>query len=166
MIARRGALVAGAAQILLVTACSPRARPQATASSSAAPDANVEADAAAAPLPPEIEALVVSGISDGLRERARGVLVLPSAPAAPSSELVLLERASEDTCVRVGFSAGAPVTPDLQDGRGRSLSASAPRREGALGDGGPVCLRRGDTLRLRVEGAAGTRVSWVLWSAP
>jgi len=80
------------------------------------------------------------------------------------TELVRAEQ--HDTCVRVAFQAAAPVVAKLIDGtNGAVATTGASAVEGVLGEKGPVCIRKGDTLSGMVEGDAGA-VRWVAWGTP
>jgi hypothetical protein len=87
-----------------------------------------------------------------------------------AGERVELVRAGNDTCVRVAFEASAPVTARLQDADGGLLAqTSSAATEGALGDRGPVCVRKGDAVSASADGvdpgAATRRVRWIAWAS-
>jgi len=74
-----------------------------------------------------------------------------------------------DACVRVAFEASSPVVARLLDSEGGVLASSdVPAAEGVLGQRGPVCVRRGDTVNAEAGGAdaAVATVRWVAWEAP
>jgi hypothetical protein len=78
----------------------------------------------------------------------------------------LLRSAAVDTCVRVAFEGPGPVLARLTDSTGATLAETrAPAVTGALGDRGPVCVRKGDSISAGADGAAG-RVRWIVWSSP
>lgn len=70
-----------------------------------------------------------------------------------------------DLCVRVAFEASDPVVATLTEPSGRTLATSAEGSGGLLGPEGPVCVRKGKTIRAYATGAAATRVRWVVWTA-
>jgi hypothetical protein len=84
-----------------------------------------------------------------------------------AGESVELVRAlGHDVCVRVAFQSAAPVTARLLDGDGGILAETqTPAADGALGDRGPVCVRKGETVSAAVEGPGG-RVKWIAWTSP
>jgi hypothetical protein len=78
----------------------------------------------------------------------------------------LIRGAATDTCVRVAFEGPGPMLARLTDSAGATLSETrAPAVTGALGDRGPVCVRKGDSISASADGAAG-RVRWIAWSSP
>jgi hypothetical protein len=78
----------------------------------------------------------------------------------------LVQAAGHDACVRVAFESSAPVTVRLLDTDGGVLAETpAAAAEGALGDRGPVCIRKGDAVSAVAEGA-GARVKWIAWASP
>ena len=74
--------------------------------------------------------------------------------AVAGTESVAISFAA-DGCVRVPFSAGAPVSATLGE-QGVNAKQSA-----LLGEHGPVCERAGKTLTLTFEGKA--RVRYAIW---
>lgn len=71
-----------------------------------------------------------------------------------------------DACLRVAFASTVPVTAKLVLQTGEVLAATAePAVEGALGDRGPVCVRKGDVVKGLAEGPA-AHVRWIVWEAP
>lgn len=78
----------------------------------------------------------------------------------------LLRAVAGDACVRVTFGSSVPIIARLLTGDGMVLAETpAATTDGALGDRGPVCIRKGDTVSAVAEGAAG-RVRWVAWASP
>jgi hypothetical protein len=93
-----------------------------------------------------------------MREVARA-----SAGNAPAE---LVRSAGSDACVRVVFAADAPIRAKLVDEAGRVLGESGTTAtEGVVAEGGPVCVRKGDSVVAVPEGGA-TRVRWMAWQAP
>jgi len=105
-----------------------------------------------------------SVLAAGMREAAR-------AESSPGDRIELVRAEGRDTCVRVAFAASGPVSARLLDGDGRVLASQpAPVTEGALGEHGPVCVRKGDLVAAEAEsgdgGAAVAVVRWIGWQAP
>jgi|SRR5579884_621240 len=99
-----------------------------------------------------------ASVAPGMRERAR------KESAGDRVELVRAE--GRDVCVRVAFEATAPVLAKLVDAAGGALAAThAAEVDGVLGERGPVCVRKGDSVSGIADGPA-ARVRWVAWSAP
>jgi hypothetical protein len=97
-------------------------------------------------------------VAPGMREIAR------RESAGERIELVRADR--QDACVRVAFESTGPVVGKLVDGVGAVLAASQEATtRGVLGEHGPVCVRRGESVNAIAEGAP-TRVRWVAWVAP
>jgi hypothetical protein len=102
---------------------------------------------------------------------ARAAVLAPGLKQAAEREshgerIDLVRAADADTCVRVAFQAAAPITARLVDADGgvlAQLDAAVP--EGALGDRGPVCVRRGDVVGAAADGAGGP-VKWIAWASP
>jgi hypothetical protein len=96
-----------------------------------------------------------------MREAARG-----EEAARPAASREAVRAGAADTCARVAFVADAPVAARLEGGAGDVLAASPPATSGALAEKGPVCVRRGDVVRVVFEAPAGARVRWVAWASP
>lgn len=77
----------------------------------------------------------------------------------------LMRADTGDQCLRVAFDASEPVEVSLSDPGGAVLAGSRDGTSGLLGPDGPVCIRKGATLRASAKGPSGTRVRWVAWSA-
>jgi len=90
----------------------------------------------------------------------------PAAERENAGERVELVRADErDACVRVVFEATTAVVAKLVDGEGSVLAESAAAAtQGALGEQGPICVRKGETVSALADGAS--RVRWVAWASP
>ncbi len=102
---------------------------------------------------------------------ARGPTLAPGmgeiARRSSSGDAVELLRATAgDACVRVAFAAEAPVAAKLVDGKGEALATAGPALQGALGERGPVCVRKGELVQAVAEGAGKAHVRWVAWQAP
>jgi hypothetical protein len=84
-----------------------------------------------------------------------------------TGEKIELVRAEQrDTCVRVAFEATVPVVAKLVDGTDRTLAETGTASiDGVLGEKGPICIRKGETLSVLVNGPR-TRIRWVAWVAP
>lgn len=78
----------------------------------------------------------------------------------------LVRAARKDTCVRVAFESAEPVLARLLSADGSVLyEAHAAATAGTLGDAGPVCVRKSDTVSAAAEGAS-SRVRWIAWASP
>jgi hypothetical protein len=97
-------------------------------------------------------------VAPGMRELAR---------RESSGERIEIVRADrQDACVRVAFESTGPVVGKLVDGVGAVLATShEATTRGVLGEHGPVCVRRGDSVSAIAEGPS-ARVRWVAWVAP
>jgi hypothetical protein len=89
----------------------------------------------------------------------------------PGLRVDALAPGDRDACARVVFVASAPVRAWLENASGAELAAlGAPARSGALGERGPVCVTKADTIRVAFD-AAGAKsprppvVRWVAWSS-
>lgn len=112
-----------------------------------------EADAAFASL----EALAPS-LAPGMRRAAER--------ESFGDRVELVRAASKDTCVRVAFESATPVVARLLGTDGTVLyETHQPSTSGALGDRGPVCVRKSDSVSATAEGA-GARIRWIAWSSP
>ncbi len=78
----------------------------------------------------------------------------------------LVRAAEKDTCVRVAFEAAAPVLARLVDSEGTVLyEMHTAATAGVLGERGPVCVRKSDTVSATAEGSGG-RIRWIAWASP
>jgi hypothetical protein len=73
-------------------------------------------------------------------------------------------RTDKDACVRLSFAATTELRAVLEDQSG--VLAETKSKTGALGERGPVCIRKGNTIRARFEGDGAIRVRFVAWSSP
>jgi hypothetical protein len=102
---------------------------------------------------------------------ARGPLLAPGLKQAAEREthgerVELVRAADADVCARVAFQASAPVQARLLDGDGGVLAQTdAAALEGALGERGPVCVRKGDAIGAAAEGGPAL-VKWIAWASP
>jgi hypothetical protein len=79
----------------------------------------------------------------------------------------LVRAAGRDTCARVLFEAPVPIVAKLVDAEGRVLAETGTAAtQGTLGEKGPVCIRKGESVNAVMEGTSVTRVRWVALSAP
>lgn len=108
------------------------------------------ADAAVAPnadAVPTLDAIAARGAVDApqMKELARWERATPRSPDL---------KAERDMCLRVAFAASSPVRVRLEtvnaDRRGEPTSGA----DGLLPPQGPVCVTRGEVVRLVVEGDA------------
>ena len=116
---------------------------------------------------------------DGPREPDRGFASLEALASslAPgmrqateresAGERMELVRAGErDTCVRVAFEAAGPVVARLLGADGTVLGEThAPATAGVLGERGPICVRKSDSVSAAAEGSGG-RMRWIAWASP
>lgn len=72
--------------------------------------------------------------------------------------------ADADSCVRVSFAASTELRAVLEDPSG--VLAETKSKSGALGERGPVCVRKGVTLKARFEGDGAIKVRFIAWSSP
>lgn len=142
----------------VVLACACGAATQVTRPSAASTEAPPATSASAAVASEGFDDLVAlaSSVAPGMRELARrsgdGAIDLVSADAG-------------DTCVRIAFASGATVVARLVDGRGETVAVTtAAGDHGVLPAGGPLCIRKGESLHAQTEPAA--HVRWLIWSAP
>ncbi|HXN31309.1 MAG TPA: hypothetical protein VN894_05580 [Polyangiaceae bacterium] len=138
--------------------CARSARPPSAPSGAGRAEAPASSGAA-----PSFAALAARGasVAPGMREVAR------IESAGDRVEIVRAE--GGDACVRVAFEASSPVVARLLDSEGNVLASSdAPAADGVLGQRGPVCVRRGDSVSAAAggAGAAVASVRWVAWQAP
>ncbi len=148
--------------VLLACACG------AAATTTATPERVASAasgQAATAPVPAPAESfddLVALGptLAPGMREIARKV------SGASDDGVELLRADSGDACVRVAFAAAGAIVAKLVDQGSDVLSTIGPVAEGALGERGPVCVRKGDVVRAIADGAGRSHVRWMAWQAP
>jgi hypothetical protein len=117
--------------------------------------------------------------ADGIREpdgafatlEARAASLAPGMRQAAERESTgerteLVRAAEKDTCVRVAFEATAPVLARLLDADGSVLCEThSPAAAGVLGERGPVCVRKNDSVSSDAE-AGGGRIRWIAWASP
>jgi hypothetical protein len=148
--------------VLLACACGAAVTaPAAPLPSSASSAASAPVVAAAASAPPDsYEDLVALApmLAPGMREIAR--------KASADETIDLLHADSGDACLRVAFSAPAPIVAKLVDQGGEVLATTGPAANGALAARGPVCVRSGDVVRAIAEGPGRSHVRWLAWQAP
>jgi hypothetical protein len=145
--------------VLLVCACG-AAVTELPASPPPAP-ATAAASAASAPAASEsFDDLVAKApsLAPGMHEASR---------KSGGNEGIELWRAEQgDACLRVAFASTVPVTARLLLQGGDLLAAaSEPATDGALGEKGPVCVRKGDIVKGVAEGSS-AHVRWMVWQAP
>ncbi|WP_394827466.1 hypothetical protein [Pendulispora albinea] len=100
---------------------------------------------------------------------AAGMRVLKSAELSGTGDVgeELAAGLDTDACLRVAFSAAEAVVGRLEDDKGRVLAETPSTvTDGKLGERGPVCARRGETVRVRFGGAKGdVVVRYVAWTS-
>jgi hypothetical protein len=115
------------------------------------------ADGGPAPGFASLEARAAS-LAPGMRQAAE------RESAGERTELV--RAAGKDTCVRVAFEAAAPVLARLVDADGTVLCETrSPATGGVLGERGPVCVRKNESVSATAEGSGG-RIRWIAWASP
>ncbi len=68
--------------------------------------------------------------------------------------------------MRVAFEAAAPVLARLVDSEGTVLyEMHTAATAGVLGERGPVCVRKSDTVSATAEGSGG-RIRRIAWASP
>jgi hypothetical protein len=92
----------------------------------------------------------------GMRELQRG----------ESTRAEILHGAAADTCVRVAFAASQPVAVRLESSMGAPLASVDASLGAVVPPRGPVCVRRGDGVRVSFDGPSAARVRWIAWGAP
>jgi hypothetical protein len=145
--------------VLLVCACGaavtvPLPSPAPSVTAAPSPAASVPAPAESFD---DLSALAPT-LAPGMSEIAR--------KASTGDAVELLGAAANDACVRVAFAAESPVSTKLVDGSGEALAVAGPALQGALGERGPVCVRRGEIIRGVADGAGRSHVRWMAWQAP
>lgn len=70
-----------------------------------------------------------------------------------------------DACVRVTFATTVPAKAMLVDRAGHVVAEVASATIGALGPQGPVCIRKGDRLELRLAADGPLSARYVAWTA-
>jgi hypothetical protein len=149
--------------VLLACACGVSANAPPAGAGAETPGANGGAgaagDAQARASSAEIDALAARGaeVAPGMREVARRESTVEKTEIAHAD--------GHDACLRVAFSAAAPVAVKLVDQRGGVLGGVDATAQGVIGERGPVCVRSGDAV-FAVVSPAGTTVSFVAWAAP
>jgi hypothetical protein len=100
---------------------------------------------------------MAESLAPGMPEATRGQSSLPvSIPLA-------LSRA--DACVRAVFGAKSPVVAALVSDTGSILAITRAGAQTTLETRGPVCLRKGQSARIEVQGQA-PLVRYVVWMTP
>ncbi len=133
-----------------------------------APLPSPAASVAPAPGPPPLAPAAPESFDDlaGLAPTLAPGMSEIARKASSGDAVELLGAAANDACVRVVFAAESPVVTKLVDGSGETLATAGPAVQGALGERGPVCVRRGEIIRGVAEGAGRSHVRWMAWQAP
>jgi len=124
-------------------------------------DAGSSADAGPEADVPTLDAIAARGATDA--PQMREVRRVPD--AAKGIELPPAER---DACFRIALASSRPLRARLED------AAKAPRGDVASSAAtfllvpprGPACAKKGESLRLVVEGGEGATARAVVWQAP
>jgi hypothetical protein len=75
----------------------------------------------------------------------------------------------KDLCVRVLFAATSDVRATLENAKGEMLVETTGASRGVLGPRGPVCVRKGETLFVRIdadEDAGALHTRFIVWGSP
>jgi hypothetical protein len=158
---RRTRLVREAAAfVLLACACGMAARTTPAGVPAVRPETGASPPTPSVPVANRFESIEARGpsIAPGMRAAVR---------RESTGEKIELVRAEQrDTCVRVAFEATVPVAAKLVDGSDRALAETGTASiDGVLGEKGPICIRKGETLSVLVNGPR-TPIRWVAWVAP
>jgi hypothetical protein len=108
---------------------------------------------------------------DEIEERWSGVVAGMRAVSAlegtagDQEPLELARADGGDLCVRVAFESSGAIVASVLDGAGTVLAKSSEQASGVLPEHGPVCVRRGDSVRGHAAGPPAARVRWVTWAA-
>ena len=146
---------------LLACACVTRPRPESPAAASATPTPPPGA-ATSTPTPTSTAAPFLD-LAARFQPSVPGMHVVATHEGGLDAFEIARAADAADLCVRVAFEATEPVTATLADGTGARL-ATRTAGSGLLAADGPVCVRRGDTIRAAAAGPPGTQVRWVAWS--
>ena len=113
----------------------------------------------ASPEAPSLETLAARAeqVAPGMREVARGESPVPA--SIPIPEL------GADACIRALLGANSPVVAALVTDAGSILAITRAEALVTLDARGPVCLRKGNSARIEVQGQA-PLVRYVLWMTP
>lgn len=162
MIARdvRTAVICSA---LAMAACArspaaPGAPPPPPSASPAVSDGGDGPDATSAARAPSLDDLAARGATElpSMREISR---------ATDATTPTVVTAGASDGCFRASLGASAPVRAWFEDAsgdaRGEALSAAA----GLVPPRGPVCARRGETLRLVIDAVPGTTARAIVWQS-
>lgn len=105
---------------------------------------------------PSLDALAARGptVAPLMREALR------AADAKTKPEV----KPDRDTCVRAAIAATKPVKAFFADAKGAPRGDAFDGTEGVVPPNGPACVKRGDVVRLIVEGDASARA--VVFAAP
>lgn len=98
---------------------------------------------------------------------ARGPTVAPlmrEALRAPDAKAKPEVKPDRDTCLRAAIAATGPVKAFFADAKGAARGDAFEGTDGTVPPSGPACVKRGDVVRLVVEGEAAARA--VVFAAP
>ena len=107
----------------------------------------------------EVLAVGADRLAPAMREIVRGE---KSGENSLSTEVL---RAEKDACVRLAFAASTELRATLEDQSGAVL-AETKTKAGALGERGPVCVRKGAVIRVRFDGEGAIRIRFIAWTSP
>jgi hypothetical protein len=108
---------------------------------------------------PSLETLAEMGASlaPGMREVARGQSPMPAS--------IPLLATNADVCLRAVFGAASPVIAALLAEPGGILAITRAGTRATLEARGPVCMRKGQSVHIEVQGQA-PLVRYVVWMTP
>ena len=114
---------------------------------------------------PSLDELAARGpsLAAGMREATRNESTVTHALRFDA-----VNARGRDVCARVLFVSTAPVVAKVEDGEGVVLAeVTHAAQTGALGESGPVCVRRDGVIRVAFDAAARSAVvRWVAWASP
>ncbi|MBX3201489.1 MAG: hypothetical protein KF894_25355 [Labilithrix sp.] len=140
------------------TPTAPGAPPPPPSAIPAATDGGGSPDAASGARAPSLDELAARAATElpSMREIGR---------AADATTPTVVTTGATDGCFRASLGASTPVRAWFEDAsgdpRGEALSATA----GLVPPRGPVCARRGETLRLVVDAPPGTTARAIVWQS-
>lgn len=119
-------------------------------------------DGAAVEGRPSLDAIAQRGapFAGGMRELVRREVT------GAHSTIEIARADARDACVRVAYSANAPVSARIEDDGGAILAERTADADGLLAARGPVCVRRGRAVRVTFDGPSSLEVRFVAWVAP
>ena len=125
------------------------------------------ASAATSPAEPPPPERTLATLNEQGPKVAAGMRALDGAELSLSQEQTRdLVTADKDTCVRLVWSASTPVLVKLLDSSDHHLVESSSSKDGTLGERGPICVRKGQTIRVQFTPSAAATVRYAAWASP